>query len=109
MLDAMRELNSQGAEWVVVTDGPKAVLASSDRECYRLVPPKISVVNPIGCGDCFAAGLAWGFSKGRAPLDCLKLGVAAAADNLSQLLPARLDPDRVRNLAGTVRSEVISG
>ena len=23
-------------------------------------PPAVAVVNPIGCGDCLAAGIAWG-------------------------------------------------
>lgn len=106
---AMRELHRQGAEWVVVTHGPDAVLASHEAEVYRLTPPKAQVVNPIACGDSFAAGLAWGFSEGLGPTECLRLGVAAAMDNLTQLLPARLDPARVRKIAATVRLEVLPG
>jgi 1-phosphofructokinase family hexose kinase len=108
-LDAMRELNSQGAQWVVVTHGAKSVLASHETEAFRLLPPQVPVVNPIACGDCFAAGLAWGFSQGHSPMESLRLGVAAAAENLSQVLPARLNPERVRKIAETVRSDVISG
>ncbi|MGH7140315.1 MAG: hypothetical protein ACREHD_31650 [Pirellulales bacterium] len=49
------------------------------------------VVNPIGCGDCLAAGLAWGLATGRAPLESLAIGIAAAAQNAAQLLPCRVD------------------
>src|SRR5690606_5148475 len=106
---AMRELNRQGAEWVIITHGPDAVLASHETECLKLSPPEVPVVNPIGCGDSFAAGLAWGFSEGRSPVDCLKLGIAAAAENLTQLLPARLDRESVLKRAQTVQSEVVLG
>ncbi len=106
---AMRELNAQGAEWVVITHGAEAVLASSSSQCFRLRPPQVRVVNPIACGDCFAAGLAWGFSQRLSALECLRLGMAAAAENLSELLPARLNPEQVRKIADSVRSEVLSG
>lgn len=108
-LAAMRELNRQGAEWVVITHGSEAALALHETECLRLYPPEVPVVNPIACGDCFAAGLAWAFSQGKPPLECFQLGIASAADNLSSLLPARLDPERILKIAPTVRFEVISG
>ena len=108
-LAAMRELNRQGAEWVVITHGSGVVLASHETERLRLYPPDVPVVNPIACGDCFAAGLALGFSQGKPPWECFQLGIASAADNLSSLLPARLDPERISKIAPTVRFEVISG
>jgi 1-phosphofructokinase family hexose kinase len=107
-LDAMRELHRQGAEWVVITHGPEAVLASHQTGVFRLNPPRALVVNPIASGDSFAAGLVWGFSEGSDPMECLRLGVAAATDNLTQLMPARLDPNRVREIARTVRLDVLS-
>jgi 1-phosphofructokinase family hexose kinase len=109
ILNAMRELHEMGATWVIITDGGKPVLASHGADVFRLTPPKVQVVNPIASGDSFAAGLVWGFAAGCDPAECLKLGVAAAIDNLTQLLPARLDPERVRNVAATVRLEVLSG
>lgn len=105
---AMRELHRQGARWVVITHGPEAVLASQESEVFRLIPPRIRAVNPIASGDSFAAGLVWGFSEGLDPLECLRLGVAAATENVTQLLPARLDPHRVREIAKTVRLDVLS-
>src|SRR5205823_4356769 len=59
LLSAMRELNCRGAQWVVVTQGAEAVWISSQDHVYRLVPPRLEeVVNPIGCGDSLAAGIA---------------------------------------------------
>lgn len=91
LLAAMRELNVRGAEWVVVTEGKRAVWASSHAGVFRGQPLAIErLVNPIGCGDSLAAGLAWGLSMGRGPLDSIALGIAAAAQNAGQLLPGRV-------------------
>ena len=89
---AMRALNERGAQWVVVTQGCGPVWLSSATELYRFTPLKPEqVVNPIGCGDAMAAGIAWGIRNGRSMPECVVLGIASAADNVRQLLPCRLD------------------
>jgi len=105
LLRAMRELNARGAEWAVVTDGSGPVWMTSADATIRFQPPAVDVVNPIGCGDCLAAGMAWGVSQGRAPAEWLRIGIAAAADNAAQLLPARLDRDRVAEFVRILQSE----
>ena len=96
LLAAMRELNRLGAQWVVVTQGPHAVWVSSLERVYRFVPPAVAeVVNPIGCGDCLAAGIAWATRRGDGLPDAVRFGIGAACDNLGKLLPGRLDFDSV--------------
>ena len=59
----------------------------------------MEVVNPIGAGICLAAGIAnWPKRGGDELPEAVKYGMAAAADNVRQLLPARLDPQRVDEL-----------
>jgi tagatose 6-phosphate kinase len=106
LLAAMRELNRRGAQWVVVTQGPRAVWVSSSEHSYRLVPTRIEeVVNPIGCGDCLAAGIAWATRRGDRIVDAVRFGIGAAGDNLGKLLPARLEMDNVVRLAEEVKVE----
>lgn len=93
--DAMRNLNERGAEWVVVTQGSKDVWISSRTEIHRLTPPHVDVLNPIGCGDCLAAGFAVALSEGKDVVDAVRFGMAAAAENATQLLAGRLDRQRV--------------
>jgi 1-phosphofructokinase family hexose kinase len=103
LLEAMRELNRRGAQWVVITEGAKAVWVSSLDQAFRLVPPRIEeVVNPIGCGDSLAAGIAWATRRGDCVVDAVRLGIGAAADNLGKLLPCRLELDSVHELAKKV-------
>ena len=96
VLAAMRGLIERGAGAVVVTQGKAAVWVVEGRDAWELTPPAVEpIVNPIGCGDCFSAGIALALSRGEPLLDAVRLGMAAAADNITQLLPARLAPDRV--------------
>lgn len=107
LLDAMRWINERGAEWVIVSAGRDALWARSHAgQCFRLEPLSVETVNPIGCGDCLTAGIAWGLSTGHDLVASLKLGIAAAAENAAALLPARLDPQHVLELAEQVRADV---
>jgi 1-phosphofructokinase family hexose kinase len=110
LLAAMRMLNDRGAQWVVITQGSGPVWVTSKTAAYRLHPPKVTnVVNPIGCGDSMAAAIAWATHNGQNPLDAVRLGVAAAIQNLHHLLPCRLDPTRLPREAEAVRVEKIGG
>jgi tagatose 6-phosphate kinase len=104
---AMRELEDRGAQRVVVSQGAGPVWASGQGQFLRISTPEVAVVNPIGSGDCLAAGLAWGVSEGKQPRDALRLAVAAAVENVTQLLPARLDPELVRARSGTILVESV--
>ena len=101
-------MNRLGAQWVVVTQGAETVWISSSERVYRLAPPRIAeVVNPIGCGDSLAAGIAWATRRGDSIVDAVRFGIGAAGDNLGKLLPCRLERENVANLAGKVEvSEV---
>ena len=103
---AMEELWEQGAEWVLVTDGAKPALALGPAGCFRIVPPRLErVVNPIGCGDCLAAGFAEAVSRGLEPLDAIRFGMGCAAFNCGTLLAGRLERPAVETLVSDVRVE----
>jgi len=106
LVAAMRSVNERGAQWVVITQGSEPVWVTSSTEVYRLHPPPVDpIVNPIACGDAMAAAIAWATRDGREIVDAVRLGVAAAGENLRQLLPSRLSPARVRERAKSVRVE----
>jgi 1-phosphofructokinase family hexose kinase len=99
---AMREMNGRGAEWVVITDGPNPVHATSRDGLYRLRPPPVPVVNPIGCGDCMAAGIAWAVHRGMEPVEAIRRGLAVAADKLGRALPGAVERDAAEALVPAV-------
>lgn len=103
LVAAMKQLNETGAEWVVISQGRNSVFVTSKEVTAQLQPPEGPVVNPIGCGDSMAAGIAWALDQKMNVLDAVRFGMAAASDNLSQLLPARLNLERVRQIADGIR------
>lgn len=98
LLAAMQKLRDAGAQYVVVSDGPRSVWAAGPDGVHRVLPPRVKTINPIGCGDCLAAGLATAWMEGRAWRECVEFAVAAAADNATRLLPARIG--RTQSAAG---------
>jgi 1-phosphofructokinase family hexose kinase len=103
LLDAMRSLNERGAQWVVITQGSGPVWVTSQSQTHRLDPlPPGDVINPIACGDAMAAAIAWATCDGRDMIESVRLGIAAATENLRQLLPCRLDPAKLQQLANRV-------
>lgn len=89
---AMHTLLDGGARWVLVTQGAGPAWLASAAETYRFDPPAVTdVVNPIGCGDCVAGGIAVRLAAGATVPDAVAYGLAAAAENAAALLPARLD------------------
>lgn len=108
LVAAMQEVCSAGPEWVIVSAGGGALWAASKTEAYRVQPPAVPVVNPIGSGDCLAAGVACGLFAGDSFLESLRFGVAAASENVRHLLPAQLDRPVVDELKKQVRVEPVA-
>lgn len=102
LLSGMRELNQRGAEWVVISDGGRALWATSRDAAWRIAPPRVALVNPIGCGDCLTAGIADAVARGETFVDALRWGVAVAAANAEELIPAEFDIARAQQLFGKV-------
>lgn len=94
---AMSELHRRGAQTVIVTAGAGEVRLRSAAGFRQFTPPGVDrIVNPIGCGDAMAAGMAWAIGRGLDVESAVGHGLAAAAANLSTLLPSDFDGQRER-------------
>lgn len=102
VLAAMRELVERGAHSVIVTHGAAGVWVMQGGDTWEFTPPKVTPDNPIGSGDCLAAGVALALTRGDKLADAVRLGIAAATDNVAQLLPARLALDRVEEFKSRI-------
>jgi fructose-1-phosphate kinase PfkB-like protein len=90
---------------VVVTAGKEPTLAFDGRTIWRVRPPVISVVNPIGSGDSFTAALAWRLAQGEDLGEVCRWGAAAGAANALTLMPGEIDRNEVERLVHEVRIE----
>ena len=96
---------SHGVECGVVTDGPGPVLALYRGRRYRVIPPAIEPVNPIGSGDCLLAGLIDASLSSLDPEPALRHALACAVANALVWDAGAIEPERVRDLEGAVEVE----
>src|SRR5262249_38072593 len=96
-------------ERVLISHGPGELWFLNQAGLSRFQPPRVKTVNPIGCGDCLAAGIAAAFAEGRDEIDAIRFGMAAAADHAGQRLPARIDRSRTEALTAAIKVLATSG
>ena len=95
---AMLRLTRLGAQYVVTTLGPDGAVATDGEHFWKLSVPRVDVLNPIGSGDSFTAGLAHALSQGRPFPEACRLGAACATANVSTLRSAEVHSREVENV-----------
>ena len=101
---AVVALTGAGAEWALVSTGVTgAVLGNSSGGRWRLEPPRVEAVNPIGSGDSLAAGLAVAFARGEAVPEAAAFGTACAAANVLTATSGVVRVEDVERLRSGVR------
>ncbi len=87
--------------------GPVEIRLAGD-ERWQLSPPLIQQRNPVGCGDCYLAGLAHGWLLDWPFEDRLRVASAAGAANALRPDVAMITPGEIEALAGAVQVERLS-
>ena len=77
--DLAMALLDLGAENVMLTLGPKGVLWASNFGLKQIPALEVNVVDSVGAGDAFNAGLAVGLSENRPVIEAIALGVTTAS------------------------------
>jgi tagatose 6-phosphate kinase len=107
VMRAMRELCERGAQRVIVTAGREPALAFDGKIFRRIITPRIRVVNPIGSGDAFTAGVVLRLLRGDDLGEACRWGAAAGAANALTPQPGELNRKDVTRLAREVRVQTI--
>ena len=80
---AVGALLERGARWALVSTGEGGSLLGDDSGgLWRIVPPELEAVNPIGSGDSLAAGLLHSLVGGSSVPEAAAYGTACAAANV---------------------------
>jgi len=103
----MRELAGRegGARHLVVTRGDRPALALTDGRLLAITGPRLDAVDPTGAGDSMTAGITAALVRGRPFPDALRLGLAAAALNVTRRGLASGDRDAITAIADRVQIE----
>jgi tagatose 6-phosphate kinase len=109
LLAGIKTLYERGAQRVVITAGNEPTLAYDGKTFWRIRSPSIKVVNPIGSGDSFTAGLVSQLLRGDNLGEACRWASAAGAANALSLMPGELDPEEVTRLLPEVAVESVNG
>lgn len=104
---AAEELRRTAGGRVLITLGARGALLFTADGSWQIVPPGVQRVNAIGAGDSLTAGLAAGIIRGLPMQDAARLGVAAAAADVTTLLPGTVDAALVEHLVPQVRVQAL--
>lgn len=99
---AVDAFHERGIEQVVMSLGRGGALVSNGQARFRVTPPSIDEVNPVGSGDVFVAGFALGLARSD-PLEATaKRACAMGAANASSWDIGHFDPGLVTRLEAEV-------
>lgn len=81
LLEMLNSPLLQGIEWVVVSLGGDGAYAKHRDQMYRVMIPRVDVVNPVGSGDATVAGLGLAISQAYDDVKVLKTAMTAGILN----------------------------
>ena len=110
MLDYLKRLFDAGIKFPIITAGRERIYAGYNGNYWKLIPPKVKVVNPTGSGDAMAGSLALdllslnstNISSNQVEM-MLKKATAAGAANAMVWLPCDITTNMVNSLISKVQ------
>jgi tagatose 6-phosphate kinase len=81
LIQSIGALMEKGITCVTVSLGEQGSITGFEGRIYRAKAPQLQVVNTVGCGDAFVAGMLSGFYRKASIEDCLRLATAAGSAN----------------------------
>lgn len=81
IIESAVKLHKGGIELVVVSLGGEGALLVCKDGVFQGKPPKIEVLNTVGCGDSMVASFAVAFERGYTPIESLRYAVSVSAAN----------------------------
>lgn len=107
IISAIDSLDKYGVEIIAVSLGGDGSIVKAPEGVYRVHPPKVNVVNTIGCGDCYLAGFVYGLSKSYGIEETIRTATGVSAATAESQLSAGYDVDRAMELKNQVTIEKI--
>ncbi|WP_419725638.1 1-phosphofructokinase [Terrisporobacter petrolearius] len=92
------KLHESGIELVVVSLGSDGALLVCKDGVYYGKPPKVEVVNTVGCGDSMVAAFAVAMERGYSNIDSLKYAISISAANAMTFSTGSFNSEDVDNI-----------
>lgn len=103
----IKELQGKGIELVAVSLGSKGAMAGYKGKIYKVTPPKVKAVNPVGSGDSFVAGIAVAMERGYSIEEVLRYASACGTANAMEKETGSVQKEVVESLLKDVEVTTI--
>lgn len=99
----IQNFHRQGVEVVVVSMGAKGAIASDGKEMWQAIPPRLSVVNTVGCGDSLVAGFIYSYLKNKTLKEHIRTAVAAGCADALTIQPGLIRQKDFQKILKTIQ------
>ncbi len=108
VINSAIKLYESGIELVVVSLGKDGALLVCKDGIYHGKPPKIDVINTVGCGDSMVAAFAVAMERGYSNMESLKYAVSISAANAMTFSTGNINLEDVDNIFENVTIEKLN-
>ena len=107
-VQVLHELEGRGIAMPTLSLGKRGALLAHEGKVFRAVPPTIEqVINAVGSGDSFVAGLAVALDRGASPEEALRLAAACGTANVLEAESGVVDPEKVAAIEKEVQITIV--
>jgi tagatose 6-phosphate kinase len=107
LVACVRAMIDRGISCTAVTLGDKGAIVGWHDQIYRVTVPRLRVVNTVGCGDAFVAGMAVGMFKRHTAKECIRLAAASSCANALSREAGTVQAEDLQRLLPQVQIELI--
>ena len=107
VIEAVQELSGYDIPYIVVSMGAAGAIALVNGRLYKVEPPKINAVNPVGSGDATIAGIAVALKNNQDIVHTLKFGCVLGTLNALEQQTGYVDVTRVDEFMNAMLVEPI--
>ncbi|MFU2031551.1 tagatose-6-phosphate kinase [Bacillus wiedmannii] len=110
IIELKQALNNElftGIEWIIVSMGSEGAFVKHSKDYYRVMVPKIEVVNPVGAGDATVAGLAVALYQHQTVETVLKTAMTTGMLNTMEAETGYINVNKFKQYFDLVKVEQI--